>query len=149
MKVLMGSNPAGVSEAILEFANEFEDVTFVCPKEREDLASEMADADIYVGWMSRELFLAGKQLKWVQSPSSGINYYLAIPELVEGEVLLTSARGPHAACVAESTLAMILSFTRGVREAALQQQKHAWQNQIRGSLRELTGSVMGSSGSVR
>ena len=58
----------------------------------------ISDADIYVGWIGDEQFGAAKQLKWIQSPSSGTNYYLAIPALVESDVLLTSARGTHAVC---------------------------------------------------
>ena len=35
---------------------------------------------------------------------------------LQSDVLLTSARGTHGACLAESTMAMILAFTRGIRQ---------------------------------
>jgi phosphoglycerate dehydrogenase-like enzyme len=64
---------------------------------------------------------------------------------VEGDVLLTSARGTHAACVADSTMAMILSFTRGIRDSVIAQNRHDWgaAKAIRPKLVELTGSTMG------
>jgi phosphoglycerate dehydrogenase-like enzyme len=97
-----------------------------------------------MGWLSRDLFLAAKQLKWIQSPSSGTNYYLAIPELVESSVLLTSASGTHGACLAESALGMILAFTRGIRDCVLRQPQREWINrEIRPKMVELTGSTMG------
>ena len=68
-----------------------------------------------MGHLSREVFLAAKKLQWVQSPSSGVNYFLAIPELKDGPVILTGARGTHAASVADSAMAMILAITRGIR----------------------------------
>jgi len=104
----------------------------------------IADADVYLGWLDRVHFLAAKKLKWIQSPSTGVNYYLAIQELVESNVLLTSARGTHSNCLAESVLAMILAFTRGIRDSVLRQQQHVWAlREIRPKLVELTGSTLG------
>ena len=108
------------------------------------LAGELADADIYMGWLNRELFLAAPRLKWIQSPSSGVNYYLDVPEIVTGEVLLTSASGTHAAGVADSTVGMILAITRGLQAAAVDQANKVWNpGAIRPKLKELTGSTVG------
>jgi phosphoglycerate dehydrogenase-like enzyme len=144
MKVLVGYNPMGLETAIPEFEGKYPEFKFVHCAKREDTFDLIADADIYVGWLNKEVFLAAKKLKWVQSPSSGINYYLAIPEFVASDVLLTSARGTHGACLAESVMGMILAFTRGIKDAILSQQEHAWAiRQIRPKLVELTGSTMG------
>ena len=143
MKVLVGSNPMGLEQGLPDLKGEFPQVEFVHCSEGVVLTDAIADADIYMGWLGREAFLAARDLKWIQSPSSGINYYLAIPELVESDVLLTSARGTHGACMAESALGMILAFTRGIRDSILSQQERVWANRIRGKLVELTGSVLG------
>jgi len=144
MKVLIGWNPMGLEKAIPELQEKFPELEFVSVEKREDTTERIVDADVYVGWMNRDLYLAAKQLKWVQSPSSGIDYYLAIPEFKESETLLTSASGTHAACLAESALGMILAFTRGIRDAILAQPKHEWViRQIRPKLVELTGSTLG------
>jgi phosphoglycerate dehydrogenase-like enzyme len=144
MKVLIGWNPMGLEKAIPELQEQFPEVELVAVEKREDTLEMIADADVYLGWMNRDVCLAGSKLKWVQSPSSGIDYYLAIPEFKECDVLLTSASGTHAACLAESALGMILAFTRGIRDAILAQPKHEWAiRQIRPKLVELTGSTMG------
>ena len=112
--------------------------------DRSKTAEFLADADVYMGWLSRDDFLAAKKLKWIQSPSSGINYYLAVPELVESDVLLTSARGTHGACLADSTFGMILAFTRKIKDFVVRQQQHEWSNrELRPSMVELTDSTLG------
>ncbi len=144
MKVLIGANPMGLEKAMPELQAQYPQLEFVhCPN-RDETARYIADADIYLGWLNREIFLAAKRLRWIQSPSSGINYYLEIPELVESDVILTSARGTHGACLAESVFGMILAFTRGIRESIFRQQEHVWDNRgIRPRLVELTGSTLG------
>lgn len=144
MKVLIGANPMGLEEVLPPTGVSHPDVEFVFEPDRDRLKEAIADADVFVGWIGREDFLDARKLKWIQSPSSGTNYYLEIPELVESEVLLTSARGTHAACVAESAMAMILAFTRGIRAGVSAQQDHKWAAQeIRSAMIELTGSTMG------
>jgi len=144
MKVLIGGNPMGLENAIPELESKFPELEFVHVADRSKTAEFIGDVDIYVGWMSRDVCLAAKKLKWVQSPSSGIDYYLKIPEFKESDTLLTSASGTHAACLAESALGMILAFTRGIRDSILVQPKHEWAiRQIRPKLVELTGSTLG------
>jgi len=144
MKVVIGTTPMGLEEAIPELKKDYPQIEFVHCTKQDDLASSISDADIYLGWLNRNIFLTADKLKWIQSPSSGINYYLDIPELVESDVLLTSARGTHGACLAESALAMVFAFTRGIRDCVLYQLGHTWANRkVRGKQLELTGSTMG------
>ncbi|HXF62246.1 MAG TPA: D-2-hydroxyacid dehydrogenase [Caldilineaceae bacterium] len=144
MKVLIGTNGMGLEKGIPELQQRFPDLTFVhCPA-RELTAGMIADADIYIGWLNREIYLAAKQLRWIQSPSSGVNYFLDIPELVASDCLLTSASGTHGAAVADSAMAMILAFTRGIRQSVRHQQERVWRpGEIRPTLVELTGATMG------
>lgn len=144
MKVLVGPSPTGLERALPELQREYPQVEFVYCPDRAVLMEAIAEADVYLGWLDRAHFLAAKKLKWIQSPSTGVNHYLAIPELVESNVLLTSARGTHSNCLAESVLAMILAFTRGIRDSVLRQQQHVWAlREIRPKLVELTGSTLG------
>ena len=144
MKVLIGANQMGLEGVIPELQRTYPDIDFVhCPV-REEIAHDITDADIYLGWLNRDIFLAAQKLKWIQSPSSGINYYLVIPELVESDVFLTSASGTHGACLAESTFGMIFAFTRGIRAAIQLQPQHRWGLwEIRPTMVELTGSTLG------
>ena len=144
MKILVGPNLMGLEKGIPALEEEFPDVTFVYCAERGDaLVEAIADADVYVGHMNGPLVRAAKRLRWVQSPSSGVDHFLAIPELVESDILLTSASGTHARCLAESVMGMILAFTRGVRDCVFAQQQRVWARDVRRKLVELTGSTMG------
>ncbi len=144
MKILIGGNPMGLEKAIPELEEKYPDIEFVHCPDRSRTAEFISDADIYMGWLGRNDFLAAKELKWIQSPSSGINYYLEIPELVESDVILTSARGTHGACLAESAFGMILAFTRGIRTCIRRRDEKKWLNsEVRGEMMELTNSTMG------
>jgi len=144
MKVLIGPNAFGLERCIDELSPQYPDIDFVFCKAPAELKDAIADADVYMGWMNRDIYMAAKKLKWVQSPSSGINYYLAIPEFVASDVLLTSARGTHGACLAEHTFAMIFAFTRHIREYVEHQKNHTWSaRELRSKMLELTKSTMG------
>ncbi len=144
MKVLIGPNTFGLERCIEELSPIYPDITFEFCETPDKLLEAIADADVYMGWMNREVFLAAKKLKWVQSPSSGVNAYLAIPEFAASDVLLTSASGTHGACLAEHTFAMILAFTRHIKDFVLHQKAHTWAaRELRGKMVELTGSTMG------
>jgi phosphoglycerate dehydrogenase-like enzyme len=144
MRILIGPNSYGLEEVIPELAARYPEVDFAFCEDRSNLNDEIADAEVYMGWLGRETFLAAKKLAWIQSPSTGIDGFLRIPELREGDVLLTSARGTHAACLAEHTLAMIFAFTRGLIDFVHLQDEHAWgSRELRNSLVELRGSTLG------
>ena len=144
MKVLVGRNPMGLEKGLPALRAQYPDVEFVFNPDPDQLVEAIADADVYMGWLNQEAYLAAKNLKWIQSPSSGVNMFLDIPELKASDVLLTSASGTHAACVADSTIAMILAYTRGLRPAILNQAKAVWDGRsIRPHMVELTGSTMG------
>jgi phosphoglycerate dehydrogenase-like enzyme len=143
MKVVFGI-PADLTKYVHRLAERFPGVEFSCFTEKRDILRALTDADVFMGWLDRETFLQAKKLKWIQSPSSGVNYFLAIPELVEGEVLLTSASGTHGVSVAESAMAMILAHTRGIAESCRYRRKRTWAgSQIRKRLVVLKGTTMG------
>ncbi len=144
MKVLVGPNNMGLEKVLDDLRPQYPQVEFAHCASREALPEALADADVFMGWVSGDDLRAAKRLRWIQSPSSGVDRFLAIPELRNGDILLTSARGTHGACLAEHAFAMILAFTRGIREFVGQQQQRQWSNrEFRASLVELTGSTMG------
>ena len=144
MKVLVGPNSFGLERVIAELVPAYSQVQFAHCASRDNLSQAIADAEIYLGWLNRQQFLAARALRWIQSPSSGVDRFLAIPELRQGKVLLTSARGTHGACLAEHALAMIFAFSRGIKACVTQQQKHHWSiRELRPTMVELTRSTMG------
>jgi phosphoglycerate dehydrogenase-like enzyme len=143
MKVLIGRTP-GLAKALPDLQKEFPEVQFESSMTAPDITVAIANADAYVGMLTRDLFLAAKKLKWIQASSTGVDFYTSIPELVAGDVRLTNARGVHTSCVAESAMAMILAITRGVAGSVKAQQKHRWAfSELRGEMVELTGSTFG------
>jgi phosphoglycerate dehydrogenase-like enzyme len=144
MKVLVGPNNFNLHQVITDLADTYPEVEWSHCTDRNKLAEALSDAEVFFGWLGRDEFLAAKRLRWIQSPSSGVDYYCMIPELVESDVLLTSARGTHGACLAESALAMILAFTRGIVGGICEQRKRHWANrELRPGVVELTGMTLG------
>jgi len=144
MRILIGPNSQGLEKIIPTIKSRHPEVDIVHCDDRSRLMDELATAEVYMGWLSREAFIGAKNLKWLQSPSTGVDGFLRIPELRDGDVILTSARGTHAACLAEHALGMIFAFTRGIRASMVDQQDHTWgSRKLRNSLVELTGSTVG------
>lgn len=145
MHVLVGySSTLNLEKVISELEEDYPDVEFEhCPT-RDQLIDYIPDADVYFGWLHQEEFRVADSLEWIQSPSTGVDYFLKIPELRQSDVILTSASGTHGPCLAEHALAMLLAFTRGIKDFVLCQREHVWASQeLRPGLVELTGSTLG------
>lgn len=144
MKILIGSTNYKLENLIPELSQRYPDVEFEFCSDRVNLINQIADAEAYVGHLKRDEFLAGKKLTWIQSPSTGVDAFMRIPELRDGDVILTNARGTHGAPLAEHAFAMILTFTRGIKTYINAQAKKHWDPTVRAAgLTELTGSTMG------
>ena len=144
MKILFGPTWMKLEETLDGLRAQYPDIDFTYCSDRKAVAAAIADADIYVGGLNDEIFAAAKQLKWIQSPSSGMNGYMGIPALVASDVLLTSASGTHGPGLAESALGMIFAFTRGIRASVFRQQQRVWAAaELRPTLIELTGTTLG------
>ena len=124
MKIVLGSRP---SDRRLEtFRSSYPEVTFFASSSDEETLREIADADAFFGFPSREEYLAAKNLRWIQAPSAGIEFVREVPELIDADVVLTNARGAHAATIAEHTFAMLLTLTRGLRYFDHAKGCHTW-----------------------
>jgi phosphoglycerate dehydrogenase-like enzyme len=144
MKVFITRTQMDLPDRIPDLKLKFPDVDFQYCADRGQVQDLVGDADVYVGGINGDIFAAAKNVKWIQSSSTGINPYLAIPELVESDVLLTSARGAHSVCLAESVMAMILAQTRGIVDCMRLVTERKWSGRgIRSNLVELRGTTMG------
>jgi phosphoglycerate dehydrogenase-like enzyme len=105
---------------------------------------ELADADGVYGWPSDEVLAGAKKLRWLQSPSAGVERIWSLPELQSSDIVVTNARGAHAPNMAEHVFAMILAFSRGILVSREFQQEHVWAARgARESCYELAGKTMG------
>jgi phosphoglycerate dehydrogenase-like enzyme len=95
-----------------------------------DALRAIRGAEVYIGYgLPRELFLAaaaaGPTLRWAHSGSAGMSSSLH-PELVRSDIVLTNSAGTHAPPIAETVLAMILHFARGLDFAVRAQAERRW-----------------------
>jgi phosphoglycerate dehydrogenase-like enzyme len=116
----------------------------------DEALSAIRGAEIYFGLgLPRELLLAGiepQRLRWIHTGAAGVASLLH-PELVASDIVLTNSAGIHAGPIAETVLAMMLHFARGIDHAVRAQQQGRWVTDdfegSDGSVRELAGATLG------
>jgi phosphoglycerate dehydrogenase-like enzyme len=127
-----------------ELRTAFPDVEFVEAATDEAQLAGVGDADAFFGWPSPEVFRAAERLRWLHNPGTGIDRMTEIPDLVNSDVVLTNARGPHAAPMADHVFSMILTFAHRSRELWEDQRVRQWDmGKYDGEMVELGGSTMG------
>ncbi len=101
-------------------------VQFIVPQGGEATAALIGDVDAVYGMLTGDEFQNAKQLRWVQSPSAGVEWMWRVPGLQDSEVIVTNMRGAHAATIAEHTFAFLLLHTRALRGFEQHQREHQW-----------------------
>lgn len=142
VKILLGHRPDAARLAALQAAHP--SVEFLTPDEPADLIRLIADADAFFGALRPEVYQAARKLRWVQSPSAGVEWIWQVPAIVDSPVVVTNARGAHATTIAEHTFALLLYFTRALRVFDRYQQESSWERSAGYSHVEgLAGKTMG------
>jgi len=120
------------------------DLRIVFAKDNEELAQEIADADVFYGFPTAELLQSAKALRWIQSPSAGVNYLLDLPELVSSDIVLTNTSGAHGPSIGEHTFALLFALTRRIPESVEAQRRRHWARvELYRTSREMRGLTMG------
>jgi phosphoglycerate dehydrogenase-like enzyme len=84
------------------------------------------DAKIYFGYgIPAKLLEAGQGLEWVHSGAAGVGSSLT-PAMLDSPVVFTNSAGVHAPPMAETVLAMLLHFWRGLDFAIEAQRGAEW-----------------------
>lgn len=84
------------------------------------------DAKIYLGLgVAPEILAAGTGLRWTHTGTAGVGGSLT-REMLESDVVFTNSAGVHAAPVAETVLALLLHFARGLDVALDAQREGRW-----------------------
>lgn len=105
---------------------------------------EIGDAEIFFGFPTPELIAAGTQLRWIQSPSAGVDYLMRVPALRENDIILTNTRGAHAPSIGEHVFALLLALTREIPQAVdWQRQRHWGRDEGYRRLKEIRGATLG------
>ena len=108
-----------------------------------DAIRHVADADVVLGHVSKEMFAAAKRLRWVHAISSGVDSFL-YDEFKASDVVLTSEKGLVGEHLADHAFGLLLMLTRQLA-TALKYGPDGWNHrwEMRQHEIELTGLTMG------
>lgn len=110
---------------------------------QERIADELPTADIYCGHakvpVPWERVVAGGRLTWIQSSAAGLDHCL-VSEVVNSDIIVTSASGVLADQVAEHALGLAIACTRRIPLFLDQQRRREF---VRRPTRDLTGATVG------
>lgn len=104
-------------------------------------------AEIYVGFgVPPEVLRASRRLRWVHTGTAGVRSSLS-PEMLDADVIFTNSAGVHAPPIAETVVAMIFHFARGIDQMvsaqALGRWEKGWFDTADSPVREVAGSMIG------
>jgi len=100
-------------------------VTYAATKE-EEIGDFIEKADILLAFrISDEMMKRAKNLKWIQSLATGVDYVLNLPSLRK-DVLLTSTRGIHGPQMSEIAFLHMLALNRNYPEVVRNQDRQVW-----------------------
>jgi D-2-hydroxyacid dehydrogenase (NADP+) len=120
--VLHPQRPPGVEA----FLRGLPGVALVAPTDDEGVVRALdAGAPVLATFVWRDAYLR-PSLRWIAGMGAGIEQY-PLRQLASRDVVLTSAAGVHAACVAEHAFALLLALTRRVGEAVRNMGEQRWQ----------------------
>jgi phosphoglycerate dehydrogenase-like enzyme len=112
------------------------------PAEQLALAPEM---EVQLGRIDRDTFLAAPNLKWFHFVGIGFDIFLRqIPELLDGNVVMTNARGTHVIPMAEYAIGMMIALAHQLPRSVHEQTQRLWDTtSYRGHIGELAGTTLG------
>lgn len=136
--------PAWFSERL---QREFPDIAVEQFDDYEAATPHLPTADVIVTWSLRpEQVRAARRLRWIHSPAAAV-HQLMIPEIVDGDIVVTNASSVHGAVVAEHVIAVILALAKRLPSVVRYQLKHVWSQQELWKEsprpREVAGSTLG------
>jgi phosphoglycerate dehydrogenase-like enzyme len=125
----------------------FPDHQFIQLTDLDNLAKEIVNAEVLVGWQLRpEQFKEAKKLRWIHATTAAV-HQLMFPELVASDVRVTNSTDIHGRVVAEHAIALVLALAKGLPWAGNYQQKHHWGQQDMwrsfARPREIAGATLG------
>ena len=113
------------SEQFTELAKAAPSAELVAVEGAQDAMTHIADADALIGVLNRDLVIAGKKLKWIQSYSAGVDPY-RFPELINSDITLTNSKILQGPNIADHAFALLLPLTRKITHALAYQEKGEW-----------------------
>lgn len=95
-----------------------------------NIMQEITDADAFIGEIKPEHVRAGKNLKWVQVMSAGVERVLHLSggnDLRDSNIVLTNNQVVQGPEIADHAFAMLLTLSRGIPTFISHRQQELWQ----------------------
>lgn len=124
---------------------EFPPVEFRQSRDKAELESLVADADVIYGFRDQELAEQAPRLKWLHYYGAGVDG-LKADYFERHGILCSNSRGVAAPNIAEHVMAMMLAFARGLPRLARAQTAAMWVRNSEISVFELNGKRLGIAG---
>jgi phosphoglycerate dehydrogenase-like enzyme len=122
---------AAAAEQAVRFVDSLDDVS--------DVYGEM---EAVVGHVPPDVLVKAPRLRWVHSPSAGVDADLT-PEMLASEVVLTSSAGNGGISLAEHSILLMLMLNRDVPRWMRAQAEHRWDHYRHGELAGRTVGIYG------
>ncbi len=145
LKIWLASN---LSEEIEEEIKSISpEITLYKTNSEEEKKKILPEMHACFGFINETELKQAKQLKWVHSPSAGVENYL-YPEMMQRtDIELSNAKGCYAPAIAEHTIGMLFALTRGIKEQIHNMPQHQWQGvEKQVEMRNLTMGIIGYGG---
>lgn len=123
--------------------------TEVVASSQETIAQDLLTADIFCGHAKVPVpwpeVVRLRRLEWIQSSAAGLDHCL-VPEVIQSNIVVSSASGLFADQVAEQTLALLLGLLRGLPTFFRAAQKKEFIRRPTGDLHGKTVGIIGLGG---
>ncbi len=89
-------------------------------------ARNAQDVQAAVGFCNSDIVHAGPNIRWMQSFGAGVSQCIAIPEVAEGDYIVTNTQHLAGPQIAEYVIATMLYFSRGLDHYSAAQAERTW-----------------------
>jgi phosphoglycerate dehydrogenase-like enzyme len=127
------------SPRLLEAAGEME-LRFV--RSLDEVADVLDKVEAVIGRVPPDVLVKAPRLRWVHSPSAGVDADLT-PEMLASPVVLTSSAGNGGISLAEHSMLLMLMLSRDVPRWMRAQAEHRWDHYRHGELAGRTVGIYG------
>ena len=105
-------------------------VEIVLVESQEQAISEVANAQVVMGYCSEELLSRAPELHWIQVYSAGVDRCVPNPSLHQGNKLLTNGQRIGSPALAEHSIALMMALVRGLDVYHTKQLQGSWQRDV-------------------
>jgi phosphoglycerate dehydrogenase-like enzyme len=147
-RVVVDASVPGLTEALRQrFASASPSVEFIAVGSSGDMAGALQGAEVAIGRngfvCDDRLLAAGRELRWLQTLSSGVELCAGRRALAERDILLTNMRAISGPVIAEHAIAMLLALSRGLHVSVTRQVSEDWNEDFPGTrLTTLSGKTL-------